>query len=139
MKKGKWRLFIFWSLMTECLVILSLIIRCLIVGEVSDWWGLLIGPILSTIAVYLTINEWINKQVEKNDLTFGLILGLIPGMIVGFIVGPILGLIIGLPYGLAGVIGSMGGGEDSRSNPLVIGLVCGLFFILGAELAGILF
>lgn len=110
---------------------------------ISRWWGILIGPIWSTIVILFLFAEEESKndknQNISNGLFLGLIIGLIPGLVSGLnlplITGLTAGLIFGLFTGLLGGIVAFANNHFSLVNilkdyELGFGLSFGISFVL---------
>src|SRR3990167_4972297 len=83
-----------------------------------------LGPIFSSILIFL----FFNKKIKNDDLVFGLGVGLVAGLVAGLGAGLGVGLVAGLGAGLGvGLVAGLGAG-------LGVGLVAGLGAGLGVGL-----
>jgi len=126
-----------WSLVTGGLIALFWAVWYLIAGDVpvtnsikmikewpiifpfgvSRWWDILIGPIWSTIIIFLLTSE---KLKGGKDLAICLVAGLGTGLAISLPVGLISGLVTGLAVGLVA----------SLLACLISGLVVGLINLI---------
>lgn len=158
----KQKLIIRWSILTASLIVLFWEIWHLTIVEVpivtsikimegwmvvalpfgiSRWWDMLIGPIWSTILIFLLTNERLKK--DEDLVTTRLIAGsifvlvIVPcyagfGLVFALGIGLATGLVFGRGYGLVFVLLEL---VFALATGLVFGLVVGLVFALGIGLA----